>query len=135
MPGRGPPVRDRPLSPPAPRPRAPRRDTVAPAASGGRAVVLALRLAAAAPAAAGPCWFEEARMFLSRWLSAWFAPARPITSRPRRRKAPALHLERLEDRTTPSTAGLLDSTFGSGGIALTNFNPASPVDTVAKTIA
>jgi uncharacterized delta-60 repeat protein len=50
----------------------------------------------------------------------------PVVSRPNSaRRRPPVHrpaLERLEDRTTPSTGGLLDPTFGSGGHVLSSFS-------------
>jgi uncharacterized delta-60 repeat protein len=57
-------------------------------------------------------------MILTRWLRSAFAP------RPSRKSPPALRLalERLEDRTTPSSGGLLDPTFGSGGVVSSSFS-------------
>src|SRR6516162_7684194 len=46
-------------------------------------------------------------MTLSRWFSTTHSPTRQRPPRVR------LHVERLEDRLTP-TAGLLDPTFGAG---------------------
>ena len=57
-------------------------------------------------------------MRLSHWLRSALAP-RPTA----RKRLPArrLGVEALEDRTTPSTGGLLDPTFGSGGTVLSSF--------------
>src|SRR4051794_22282660 len=56
-------------------------------------------------------------MLLTHWLRSTFAPRPASRRRPVRRPA----VERLEDRTTPSTGGLLDPTFGSGGQVMTSF--------------
>src|SRR5262245_14489373 len=61
-------------------------------------------------------------MALARLLRSVFASRRPITRPPSRRR---LTLEPLEDRTTPSTGGLLDPTFGSGGVVTTSFSTGS----------
>src|SRR5262245_50578048 len=60
----------------------------------------------------------------------WLRPlvARATRSRPRPTRRPATfrpRLEVLEDRTTPSSGGLLDPTFGSGGVALNTFGSSS----------
>lgn len=57
-------------------------------------------------------------MTLARLFRSCFAP-RP-TARTRSR-ACRLSVEQLEDRLTPSTGGLLDPTFGSGGQVMTSF--------------
>ena len=47
--------------------------------------------------------------------------------------SPQLRLEALEDRVTPSTGGVLDPTFGSGGVVLstfTNYNDVAQAITV-----
>ena len=49
------------------------------------------------------------------------APWRPAARRPSARRSPLrLRLEPLEDRLTPS-GGLLDPTFGSGGVVTSSF--------------
>jgi uncharacterized delta-60 repeat protein len=57
-------------------------------------------------------------MTLTRWPHSAFRPRLAARQRPPVRR-PAV--ERLEDRTTPSTGGLLDPTFGSGGQVMTSF--------------
>jgi uncharacterized delta-60 repeat protein len=59
-------------------------------------------------------------MTLTQWLRSCFAP-RPTSSR-KRLSPRRLGLECLEDRVTPSTGGLLDPSFGSGGQVLTSFS-------------
>src|SRR5262245_15514990 len=54
-------------------------------------------------------------MTFSQWFRSRLAP-RPATARRRPQYRPAV--EALEDRLTPSTGGLLDPTFGSGGTVL-----------------
>ncbi len=57
-------------------------------------------------------------MTLTHWLRSCFSPRPAARTRPRARP---LALEQLEDRLTPSTGGLLDPTFGSGGQVITSF--------------
>src|SRR5262245_35706660 len=57
-------------------------------------------------------------MTLAHWLRSAFAPRPAARRRPPVRR-PAV--ERLEDRTTPSTGGLPDPTFGSGGQVMSSF--------------
>jgi uncharacterized delta-60 repeat protein len=57
-------------------------------------------------------------MTLIRWLRSCFAPRPASRNQPR---APRLAVEQLEDRLTPSTGGVLDPTFGSGGQVMTSF--------------
>ncbi len=57
-------------------------------------------------------------MTFARWLRSALAPRPAARTRTTVRQ---LGVERLEDRTTPSTGGLLDPTFGSGGHVLTSF--------------
>src|SRR5262249_37755118 len=52
-------------------------------------------------------------------LRSVFAPRRPAARTPS--PARRLALEALEDRTTPSTGGLLDATFGTGGVVTSPF--------------
>src|SRR6516165_10341103 len=58
-------------------------------------------------------------MTLVRWLRSALAPRPASRPRPFARR---LTLESLEDRLTPSTGGLLDPTFGSGGRVLSSFS-------------
>jgi uncharacterized delta-60 repeat protein len=57
-------------------------------------------------------------MNVTHWLRSVFAP------RTTRKRSPAhrLCVEPLEDRTTPSSGGLLDPTFGSGGVVTSSFS-------------
>src|SRR5262245_53888465 len=57
-------------------------------------------------------------MGLSHWLRSAFAPRPAARKRPPARR---LAVECLEDRLTPSTGGLLDPTFGTGGTVLSSF--------------
>jgi uncharacterized delta-60 repeat protein len=57
-------------------------------------------------------------MSLVYWLRSAFAPRHTT----RRKATCRLALEPLEDRITPSTGGLLDPTFGSGGIVTSSFS-------------
>ena len=61
-------------------------------------------------------------MPLARWL-------RSVAATPPTRKSPParrLSVECLEDRTTPSGGGLLDPSFGNGGVVLANGTPLLP---------
>jgi uncharacterized delta-60 repeat protein len=58
-------------------------------------------------------------MTLVHWLRSALAPRPASRSRPPSRR---LAVEPLEDRVTPSTGGLLDPTFGSGGQVLSSFS-------------
>lgn len=58
-------------------------------------------------------------MTLFRWLRSALAPRSAPRTRPATRR---LAVELLEDRLTPSTGGLLDPTFGSGGQVMTSFS-------------
>src|SRR5262245_33511057 len=64
-----------------------------------------------------------------RPLAARLSSPRPRAIAPRRSFRP--RLEGLEDRTTPSAGGLLDPTFGSGGIAVNNFSSKETVADIA----
>ena len=57
-------------------------------------------------------------MNLAHWLRSARAPRPAAQPRPPARR---LAVERLEERDTPSTGGLLDPTFGSGGHVLNSF--------------
>src|SRR5262249_27236324 len=69
---------------------------------------------------------------LSRWgplmhAHSWLRPLAARLPRTRGRRAPQRpafrpRLEALEDRLTPSDGGLLDPTFGSGGIVTSSFS-------------
>src|SRR5215813_15623046 len=58
-------------------------------------------------------------MTLARWLRSALALRPASRIRPPARR---LAVEPLEDRLTPSTGGLLDPTFGSGGQVLSSFS-------------
>ncbi|HEY7157401.1 MAG TPA: hypothetical protein VH575_25835 [Gemmataceae bacterium] len=58
-------------------------------------------------------------MTIVRWLRSVLTPRPTTRTRPRARR---LTVEPLEDRITPSTGGLLDPTFGSGGQVLSSFS-------------
>src|SRR5215469_3921905 len=58
-------------------------------------------------------------MTIVRWLRSVLTPRPTTRTRPRARR---LTVEPLEDRLTPSTGGLLDPTFGSGGQVLSSFS-------------
>src|SRR5262245_1892362 len=59
-------------------------------------------------------------MTFKQWLQSHLLPRpTPAYKRPPVRR-PAV--ERLEDRTTPSTGGILDPTFGSGGQVISSFS-------------
>src|SRR5262245_56253806 len=62
-------------------------------------------------------------MKFARWLRPLAARLNQTTTR-RAPRRPSFRpqVEGLEDRTTPSTGGLLDPTFGSGGHVLSSFN-------------
>jgi uncharacterized delta-60 repeat protein len=64
---------------------------------------------------------EVSTMQVSLWLRSLAARLKPAR-RPRRRSSFRPRVEGLEDRVTPSTGGLLDPTFGSGGQVLSSFN-------------
>jgi uncharacterized delta-60 repeat protein len=57
-------------------------------------------------------------MTLAHLLRSCFAPRPTSRTQPRTRR---LAVEPLEDRITPSTGGLPDPTFGSGGVVMTSF--------------
>ena len=57
-------------------------------------------------------------MSVSSWLRSACAPRPAARTRPPARR---LTVEWLEDRLTPSTGGLLDPTFGSGGQVVSSF--------------
>jgi uncharacterized delta-60 repeat protein len=57
-------------------------------------------------------------MTFTHWLRSCFAPRPTARTRPH---ALRLAVEPLEDRLTPSTGGVLDPTFGSGGQVMTSF--------------
>jgi uncharacterized delta-60 repeat protein len=69
-------------------------------------------------------------MNLVHLLRSAFAPRRTARATPTRRLA----VERLEARTTPSTGGLLDPTFGSGGIVTTSFSTTFSQASIAEDI-
>jgi uncharacterized delta-60 repeat protein len=60
-------------------------------------------------------------MRVPSWLRPFAARPNPVRQR-RPRPSFRPRVERLEDRVTPSTGGLLDPTFGSGGIVTTSFS-------------